>query len=247
MNDAKAALERSVALWKDLEPGNIFPLPVTPRSKVFTHPHRPGSPTVPPYATRMATTRLLMETEMYDTAFEVLEGLQEEDDQVVDLWYLGGWCLYCKGDQLREEEAAAAAANLTGKGKGKGKEVSKDDDDNDEEKDDDWQTLWEASREWLNNCAQVSFVLCYGPGMERSYGIANGVVVSCTKRWSGRMIGCGTMRWSFWGISLRCWGRKWRVMVVMMMMITRMGRRKVELDRWVGRGKSGRMRIVMRR
>ncbi|KAF8470882.1 hypothetical protein BDZ91DRAFT_719165 [Kalaharituber pfeilii] len=116
-DDAKAALDRSVSLWKDLEP---------------------DSPNIPPYASRMAATRLLMETEMYDTAMEILEGLQMEDDQVVDLWYLGGWCLYLQGEKLREAEVA-----------GKGKEKKTD------EEREDWKSLWQASRGWLNNCAQL--------------------------------------------------------------------------------------------
>ena len=78
---------------------------------------------------------------MYETAFEVLEGLQAEDDQVVDLWYLGGWCLYLQGEIQREQE------------KSKGKESVNEDD---EEKDD-WITLWRVAREWLSNCAQVNF------------------------------------------------------------------------------------------
>jgi len=93
----------------------------------------------------MATTRLLMETELYDLAHEVLEGLREEDDQVVDLWYLGGWGLYCKGEKAREDEE---------KQKGKEKDVVAP--QSQEEEEEDWQSLWAESRQWLNNCAKVT-------------------------------------------------------------------------------------------
>jgi len=62
----------------------------------------------------------------------------------VDLWYLGGWCLYCQGERLRDEREKGVT------GKGKGKEAVGED-----ENDDDWQSLWQSAREWLNNCAQL--------------------------------------------------------------------------------------------
>ena len=100
----------------------------------------------------MATTRLLMETELYDLALEVLDGLREEDDQVVDLWYLGGWGLYCKGEKVREDEEKSK-----GKGKGKGKGIGPPKPQNGEEEDEeDWQSLWAESRQWLNVCAKVT-------------------------------------------------------------------------------------------
>lgn len=91
---------------------------------------------------------------MYDTAFAILEELQEEDDEVVDLWYLGGWCLYCQGEKLREEEQVAAAGQM---GKGSVEE--------DEEQNDDWQSLWQMSREWLNKCVEVGCKL-YFPSLK---------------------------------------------------------------------------------
>jgi hypothetical protein len=42
--------------------------------------------------------RLLIELEMFDRANMVLEGLVNEDDQLVEVWYLLGWNAYCKGD-----------------------------------------------------------------------------------------------------------------------------------------------------
>jgi len=78
--DAVAALERAVAVWKELSP---------------------ESPDMPSYAARITQARLLIETEQYETAVEVLERLQAEDDQLPDLWYLGGWTLFLLGERER--------------------------------------------------------------------------------------------------------------------------------------------------
>ncbi|KAF8423413.1 TPR domain protein [Tirmania nivea] len=141
IEDAKAALERSVQLWLHLEHG------IPSENCHYTPSNEGGSHTIPPYATRMATTRLLMETELYDLALEVLDGLREEDDQVVDLWYLGGWGLYCKGERVREDEV---------KSKGKEKEIALSKPPTEEDEDEDWQSLWAESRQWLNVCAKVT-------------------------------------------------------------------------------------------
>ena len=71
--DAQAALRRSIDLWKDLAPED---------------------PKVPDFAVRISLARLLMEVAMEFEALEVLERLILEDDQSVEAWYLGGWCLY---------------------------------------------------------------------------------------------------------------------------------------------------------
>lgn len=80
-DDARAALSRSLELWKDLPPED---------------------PNVPDFATRISLSRLLMEVEMEIEALEVLERLILEDDHSVEAWYLGGWCLYL----LAEKEQA---------------------------------------------------------------------------------------------------------------------------------------------
>jgi tetratricopeptide (TPR) repeat protein len=71
--EAKSALNRSMDLWKDLDPDD---------------------PKVPDYSTRISLSRLLMEAEMEDDAIEVLERLVGENDGSVEAWYLGGWCLH---------------------------------------------------------------------------------------------------------------------------------------------------------
>ncbi|GAB1192177.1 hypothetical protein APSETT444_001362 [Aspergillus pseudonomiae] len=85
-DEARAALTKSLELWKDLPPED---------------------PTVPDFATRISLARLLMEVTMELEALEVLERLILEDDQSVEAWYLGGWCLYLlaeKKEAPKEEE-----------------------------------------------------------------------------------------------------------------------------------------------
>ncbi|RAH72041.1 ACL4 family protein [Aspergillus aculeatinus CBS 121060] len=72
-DDAKAALRRSLEIWKDLPPED---------------------PSIPDFATRISLSRLLMEVALEFEALEVLERLILEDDQSIEAWYLGGWCLY---------------------------------------------------------------------------------------------------------------------------------------------------------
>lgn len=71
-DEARSALSRSMELWKELPPED---------------------PTVPEFAIRISLSRLLMEVGMELEALEVLERLILEDDQSVEAWYLGGWCL----------------------------------------------------------------------------------------------------------------------------------------------------------
>lgn len=104
-DDAKAALNRSLELWKDLPPED---------------------PAVPDFPSRVGLSRLLMEVEMEQEAIEVLERLVGEDDQSVEVWYLGGWSLYVMGEKQRENKA-----------------------------EEDWKASWISSRVWLNQCLHL--------------------------------------------------------------------------------------------
>lgn len=77
-DDARATLQQSMQLWMDKELDD---------------------PAIPIYDTRLALVKLLLELGMFEPAFMVLEGLQKENDQVVDLWYLYGWAYYCLGEE----------------------------------------------------------------------------------------------------------------------------------------------------
>jgi len=89
--DAKAALTRSISLWKDLAPDD---------------------PIVPDYSTRISLSRLLMEAEMEDEAIEVLERLIGENDGSVEAWYLGGWCLHLLADKQKAKEEIKTATSM---------------------------------------------------------------------------------------------------------------------------------------
>ncbi|KAI4869338.1 TPR domain-containing protein [Hypoxylon rubiginosum] len=106
IDDAKAALTRSLELWKDLPPED---------------------PAVPDFPSRVALARLLMEVEMEQEAIEVLERLVGEDDQSVEVWYLGGWGLYVMGEKQKASKAS----------------------------EEDWKASWISSRVWLNQCQHL--------------------------------------------------------------------------------------------
>jgi hypothetical protein len=86
MDDARAALKRSLDLWRDLPP---------------------ESSVVPDFPTRVSLARLLMEADMDVDAIEVLERLVGEDDTSVEVWYLGGWGLYIMGEKQKNGEDKA--------------------------------------------------------------------------------------------------------------------------------------------
>ncbi|XP_030227063.1 probable assembly chaperone of rpl4 isoform X1 [Gadus morhua] len=64
--------------------------------------------TIPPYDSRISTAKLLIETEEFEMAVDVLEGLLEEDDEVVQVWYLSGWVCYLQMQRAGEHLAGEA-------------------------------------------------------------------------------------------------------------------------------------------
>ncbi|KAI4843254.1 hypothetical protein E4T44_06837, partial [Aureobasidium sp. EXF-8845] len=84
--DARAALTRSISMWKDLEPED---------------------PLIPDFPNRVSLARLLMEADMEDEAMDVLERLALEDDQSVEACYLGGWCLQLMADKKKAQYGEA--------------------------------------------------------------------------------------------------------------------------------------------
>ncbi|XP_049586933.1 uncharacterized protein si:dkey-12j5.1 isoform X1 [Syngnathus scovelli] len=59
---------------------------------------------IPPYESRITTAKLLVEGEEYELAVEVIEGLLEEDDEVVQVWYLSGWVCYLQLERAKEQQ-----------------------------------------------------------------------------------------------------------------------------------------------
>lgn len=83
VDEAKAALERSMAVWRNVDSEDIR---------------------VPAFPTRVGLARLLIEVGMEGRAVEVVERLVTEDDQSVESWYLGGFALYNAGVKLKEKK-----------------------------------------------------------------------------------------------------------------------------------------------
>ncbi|KAE8596156.1 hypothetical protein XENTR_v10015990 [Xenopus tropicalis] len=65
----------------------------------------PTESALPPYESRITTAKLLTEAEEFELASEVLEALLEEDDEVVQVWYLLGWVCYLQAKAPDEDEA----------------------------------------------------------------------------------------------------------------------------------------------
>ncbi|XP_075683774.1 uncharacterized protein LOC142652141 isoform X2 [Rhinoderma darwinii] len=61
--------------------------------------------TLPPYESRIPAAKLLIEVEDFELATEVLEGLLEEDDEVIQVWYLLGWVCYLQAKESDDEAA----------------------------------------------------------------------------------------------------------------------------------------------
>lgn len=96
MDEARAALRRSTDLWlpayqaaREGAAASSDPLELCPLS----------------YEMRLSTARSLIECEDWETAGQVLEGLAEEDDQVVDTWYLLGLAAFEQGGEHRKGSA----------------------------------------------------------------------------------------------------------------------------------------------
>ena len=83
IDDAQAALRRSLELWSGLDPEDDA---------------------VPDFATKISLSRLLMEAMMETHAMEVLNRLVLEDDQSIEAWYLGGWCQYLVAERSRADQ-----------------------------------------------------------------------------------------------------------------------------------------------
>lgn len=95
-DDAVAALERSMALWTDLEPED---------------------PGVPPFPSRVSLTRLLIECDLQQKAVEVCERLVLDDDGSVEAWYLGGMAHYTLGEKGKSETSSTANGDKSAEAK----------------------------------------------------------------------------------------------------------------------------------
>ncbi|TFK47776.1 TPR-like protein [Heliocybe sulcata] len=83
-DDAKQILEKAWAKWKNRELDDE---------------------SMPSIEARLSLVKLLLELSLYTPALEVLQGLIATDDQLVDAWYLEGWCFFLMAEQARESGA----------------------------------------------------------------------------------------------------------------------------------------------
>ncbi|XP_060906518.1 uncharacterized protein si:dkey-12j5.1 isoform X2 [Labrus mixtus] len=94
---------------------------------------------IPPYESRITTAKLLMESEEYEMAVDVLEGLLEEDDEVVQVWYLSGWVCYLQLEKAKAKEQQES----------EGRGVTE------EEEKEEQKALTEAARSYLTNAKKL--------------------------------------------------------------------------------------------
>jgi len=82
--EAGVAMERSLSLW-------------LPQHTAWAATGE-GEQTNLSYDTRLASVKVLLDLERFDTAAEILDSLLEEDNEVVAAWYLHGWLNYLRND-----------------------------------------------------------------------------------------------------------------------------------------------------
>ncbi|XP_028437170.1 probable assembly chaperone of rpl4 isoform X1 [Perca flavescens] len=124
--EGKEYLLKSVALW----------LPAQKQSAASSSTEEDMQNEIPPYESRVTTAKLLIESEEYETAVDVLEGLLEEDDEVVQVWYLSGWVCYLQFEKAKEQQER------------EGREVMEEDTE-------EWKALKEAGRSYLTNTKKL--------------------------------------------------------------------------------------------
>ncbi len=89
--DAKADMQKCLSLWTSLDVEDMF---------------------YPLYEQRIAMAKVLLELEMHEEAANVLEGLLEEDEDVIDTWYLMGLASFSLDDKDTAVEAFVSALAL---------------------------------------------------------------------------------------------------------------------------------------
>lgn len=91
--EGKEYLLKSVGMW----------LPAQKQSAASSSADEEMQNEIPPYESRITTAKLLIESEEYEMAVDVLEGLLEEDDEVVQVWYLSGWVCYLQWEKAKKQ------------------------------------------------------------------------------------------------------------------------------------------------
>lgn len=124
--EGREYLLKSVGSW----------LPAQKHSAALSSAEEDAQVEIPPYESRITTAKLLIECEEYEIAVDVLEGLLEEDDEVVQVWYLSGWVCYLQLEKAKEQQ------------EGEGRQVT-------EEETEERNALKEAARSYLTNAKKL--------------------------------------------------------------------------------------------
>ncbi|XP_068616450.1 uncharacterized protein si:dkey-12j5.1 [Brachionichthys hirsutus] len=128
--EGREYLLKSVGLW----------LPAQKRLAASSSTEEDRQADVPPYESRITTAKLLIESEEHETAVDVLESLLEEDDEVVQVWYLSGWVCYLQLGKAKEQQER------------EGREAT-------EEEEQEQKALKEAARSYLTSAKKLYFKL----------------------------------------------------------------------------------------
>ncbi|XP_056299640.1 uncharacterized protein si:dkey-12j5.1 isoform X2 [Pseudoliparis swirei] len=124
--EGKEYLLKSVGMW----------LPAQKQSAASFSTEEEMQDNIPPYESRVTTAKLLIESEEFEMAVDVLEGLLDEDDEVVQVWYLSGWVCYLQLEKAKEQQER------------EGREVT-------EEETEEWNALKEAARSYLTKATKL--------------------------------------------------------------------------------------------
>lgn len=97
LEEAKTMINKSVSLWlpkaKELDKASTKP----PSGDGDKEDFDAVSPVALSFQTRLQTAQILTEVSEYETACDVLEGLLDENDEMVEVWHLLGWVNYQQG------------------------------------------------------------------------------------------------------------------------------------------------------
>jgi predicted Zn-dependent protease len=89
-DDARESLDKAWSLWRDA---------------------LPDSPIIPPFPSRLAFARLLLECELYGPAIEVLQGLEGENDEDMEVQYLLGLAWSLLGEAKATDKQLVAGSD----------------------------------------------------------------------------------------------------------------------------------------
>ncbi|PWA33670.1 hypothetical protein CCH79_00007667 [Gambusia affinis] len=123
--EGKEYLLKSVGMW----------LPAQKQSAASSTTEEETQNEIPPYESRITTAKLLIESEEYEMAVDVLEGLLEEDDEVVQVWYLSGWVCYLQWEKAKQHQEREGSEAM--------------------EENEELKALQEAARSYLTNAKKV--------------------------------------------------------------------------------------------